>query len=84
MEISLEWGATRICTGAILFLVYINDLEEGRLSSIPIVPIFQQFLLTPIFENFLFFFLFLWGFRFAARFFAANPQISLRRTCFLS
>ena len=28
MEVSLEWGATRICTRAHLFLVYINDLEE--------------------------------------------------------
>ena len=27
MEISLEWGAPRICT--ILFLVCIDDLEEG-------------------------------------------------------
>ncbi len=33
MEISLEWGATRFCTRAI-FLVYINDLEEGVTGSI--------------------------------------------------
>ena len=32
MEISPEWGATRICT--ILFLVYINDLEEGVTGKI--------------------------------------------------
>ena len=34
MEISLEWGATRICTRAILFLVYIYDLEEGVTGKI--------------------------------------------------
>ena len=35
MEVSLEWGATRICTRAyFLFLVYINDLEEGVTCSI--------------------------------------------------
>ena len=34
MEISLEWGATRICTGPILFLVHINDLEEGETGKI--------------------------------------------------
>ena len=34
MEISLEWGATRICTRAYLFLVYINDLEEGVTGNI--------------------------------------------------
>ena len=32
MEISLEWGATRICTRA--FFVYINDLEEGVTGKI--------------------------------------------------
>ena len=35
MEISLEWGATRIGTiGPILCLVYINDLEEGIIGKI--------------------------------------------------
>ena len=34
MEVSLEWGATRICTRAYFFLVYINDLEEGVTGSI--------------------------------------------------
>ena len=34
MEISLDWGATRICTRAFLFLVYINDLEEGVTGKI--------------------------------------------------
>ena len=34
MEISLEWGATRIGTRAHLFLVYINDLEEGVIGKI--------------------------------------------------
>ena len=34
MEVSLEWGATRICTRPILFLVYINDLEEGVTGKI--------------------------------------------------
>ena len=34
MEISLEWGATRICTRHILLLVYINDLEEGVTGKI--------------------------------------------------
>ena len=34
MEISLEWGATRICTRAFLFLVYINCLEEGVTGKI--------------------------------------------------
>ena len=36
MDISLEWGATRICTTACLFLffVYINDLEEGVTDTI--------------------------------------------------
>ena len=29
METSLEWRASRICTRAYFFLVYINDLEEG-------------------------------------------------------
>ena len=33
LEVSLEWGATRICTRA-YFLVYINDLEEGVTGSI--------------------------------------------------
>ena len=35
METSFEWGTTRICTiGPVLFLVYINDLEEGVKSKI--------------------------------------------------
>ena len=36
MEISLEWGASSICTGAYFFLVcrYINDLEEGVTGKI--------------------------------------------------
>ena len=34
MEVSLEWGATRICTRAYLFLVYINYLEEGVTGNI--------------------------------------------------
>ena len=29
VDVSLEWGATRICTRAFLLLVYIHDLEEG-------------------------------------------------------
>ena len=34
METSLEWGASRICTRAYFFLVYINDLEEGVTDKI--------------------------------------------------
>ena len=34
MKVSIEWGATRICIGSTLFLVYINDLEEGVTGSI--------------------------------------------------
>ena len=35
MEISLEWGATRICTRAdFIFGTYINDLEEGVTGKI--------------------------------------------------
>ncbi len=34
MEISIEWGATRFCTRPILFLVYINDLEEGATGKL--------------------------------------------------
>ena len=35
MDVSLEWGATRFFTiGSILFLVYINDLEEGVTGKI--------------------------------------------------
>ena len=34
MEISIEWGATRIVLGHILCLVYINDLEEGVTGKI--------------------------------------------------
>ena len=34
MEISLEWSAPRICARAILFLVYIDDLEEWVTGNI--------------------------------------------------
>ena len=34
MEISLEWGATRICTRAYFISGYINDLEEGVTGKI--------------------------------------------------
>ncbi len=35
MEISLEWGAPRICTRAyFIFGVYIDDLEEGETGNI--------------------------------------------------
>ena len=34
MEVSLEWGAPRICTGAYLIFLYINNLEEGVTGSI--------------------------------------------------
>ena len=35
MEISLEWGAPRFCTRAyFIFLVYIDDLEEGVTGNI--------------------------------------------------
>ncbi len=34
MEISLEWGATRICTRAYYILAYINDLGEGVTGKI--------------------------------------------------
>ena len=35
LEISFEWGTTRICTRAYLvFFIYINDLEEGVTSKI--------------------------------------------------
>ena len=36
METSLEWRASRICARAycILFLIYINDLEEGVTGNI--------------------------------------------------
>ena len=34
MEISIDWGATRIGTRAELLLVYINDLEEGVTGKI--------------------------------------------------
>ena len=34
MEISIEWSATRICTGVYFVLVYINDLEEGVTGKI--------------------------------------------------
>ena len=34
METSLEWRASRICTRAYLFLLYIDDLEEGVTGNI--------------------------------------------------
>ncbi len=34
MEVSLEWGATMICTRAYFIFVYINYLEEGVTGSI--------------------------------------------------
>ena len=36
MEISLEWGATRICrpTRAYFILLYINDIEVGVIGKI--------------------------------------------------
>ena len=34
MEISLEWGATRICTRAYFIVGYINDLEEDLTGKI--------------------------------------------------
>ena len=34
MEISIEWGAPRICTRAMLCLVYIDYLEEGVTGNI--------------------------------------------------
>ena len=35
MEISFEWGATRICIRAyFIFGMYINDLEEGVTDKI--------------------------------------------------
>ena len=34
MEISLEWGATRLCTRAYFIFVYINYLEEGVTGKI--------------------------------------------------
>ena len=43
-------------------------------------PIFSAIPINSYFLRNSYFFLFLWVFRFAVRFFAANPQISLRRT----
>ena len=34
METSLEWRASRICTRAYFFFIYINDLEEGVTGNI--------------------------------------------------
>ena len=55
---------------------YFTSMESTGCQVFLFFLFFQQFL---FFEKFLFF-LFLWFFRFAARFFAANPQISLRRS----
>ena len=34
MDISYQWGASRFGLGPLLFLIYINDLESGLLSSL--------------------------------------------------
>ena len=34
LEISFEWGTTRISIGHLLFLIYINDLDDNITSNI--------------------------------------------------
>ena len=66
------WMCVMWATGRQVFLFFL------------LFPIFSAIPINSYFLRNSYFFLFLWVFRFAARFFAANPQISLRRTCFLS
>jgi len=34
LDISYQWGASRFGLGPLLFLIFINDLESGLLSSL--------------------------------------------------
>ena len=72
----------KLCMEVLLF-TEMNKMHSTttRLSSIPIFPIFSAIPINSYFLRNSYFFLFLWVFRFAVHFFAANPQISLRRTC---